>query len=72
VRVERYTRETEIGKQLATQAGVAFDTGLGEAREFLEDTLLHTRADGERMRALYDAQLAWAALEKAAGGPLSP
>jgi len=29
VRVERYTRETEIGKQLATQAGVAFDTGLG-------------------------------------------
>jgi len=72
VRVERYTRETEIGKQLATQAGVAFDTGLGEAREFLEDTLLYTRADGERMRALYDAQLAWAALEKAAGGPLSP
>jgi hypothetical protein len=50
---------------------VAFDTGLGEAREFLEDTLLYTRADGERMRALYDAQLAWAALEKAAGGPLS-
>src|SRR6267378_1463503 len=71
VRVERYTRETEIGKQLANQAGVAFDTGLGEAREFLEDTLLYTRADGERMRALYDAQLAWAALEKAAGGPLS-
>src|ERR1700682_2220508 len=71
VRVERYTRETEIGKQLATQAGVAFDTGLGEAREFLEDTLLYTRADGERMKALYDAQLAWAALEKAAGGPLS-
>jgi len=51
---------------------VAFDTGLGEAREFLEDTLLYSRADGERMRALYDAQLAWAALEKAAGGPLSP
>ena len=72
VRVERYSRETDIGKQLATQAGVAFDTGLGEAREFLEDTLLYTRADGERMRALYDAQLAWAALEKAAGGPLPP
>jgi outer membrane protein TolC len=72
VRVERYTKETEIGKQLANQAGVAFDTGLGEAREFLEDTLLYTRADGERMKALYDAQLAWAALEKAAGGPLSP
>ena len=33
---------------------------------------LYARADGERLRALYDAQLAWAALEKAAGGRLSP
>ncbi|MGZ6126462.1 MAG: TolC family protein, partial [Myxococcales bacterium] len=72
VRVERYTKETEIGKQLYTQAGVAFDSGLGEAREFLEGTLLYARADGERLRALYDAQLAWAALEKAAGGELPP
>jgi outer membrane protein TolC len=72
VRVDRYTKETEIGKQLATQAGVAFDTGLGEAREFLESTLLYARADGERLKALYDAQVAWAALEKAAGAQLSP
>jgi len=72
VRVDRYSKETQIGKQLATQAGVAFDTGLGEAREFLEGTLLYARADGERLRALYEAQLAWAALEKAAGGRLSP
>ena len=72
VRVDRYSKETQIGKQLATQAGVAFDSGLGDAREFLEGTLLYARADGERLRALYDAQLAWAALEKAAGGPLSP
>src|SRR5262249_50953475 len=50
VRVERYGKETQIGKQLATQAGVAFDTGLGEAREFLEGTLLYARADGERMK----------------------
>jgi outer membrane protein TolC len=70
VKVDRYTRETAIGKQLATQAGVAFDSGLGEARELLEDTLLYARADGARLSALYDAQLAWAALEKAAGGPL--
>jgi len=34
--------------------------------------LLHTRADGERLKALYDAQLAWAALEKAAGTQLPP
>jgi outer membrane protein TolC len=70
VRVERYTKQTAIGKQLATQAGVAFDSGLGEARELLEDTLLYARADGERLKALYDAQLAWAGLEKASGGPL--
>src|SRR4051812_21652543 len=72
VRVERYAKETQIGKQLATQAGVAFDSGLGDARDVLEGTLLYTRADGERLKALYDAQLAWASLEKAAGGPLSP
>jgi len=52
-KVDRYTRETAIGKQLAT-----------------EDTLLYARADGARLEALYNAQLAWAALEKAAGGPL--
>ncbi len=72
IRVERYGRETQIGKQLATQAAVAFDSGLGEAREMLENILLHTRADGERLKALYDAQLAWAALEKATGAQLSP
>jgi len=70
IKVDRYTKETAIGKQLATQAGVAFDSGLGETRELLEDTLLYARADGARLSALYDAQLAWAALEKAAGGPL--
>ncbi|HYY53500.1 MAG TPA: TolC family protein [Myxococcales bacterium] len=72
VRVDRYAKETEIGQKLATQAGVAFDSGLGDARELLEGTLLYTRADGERLKALYDAQLAWAALEKAVGAPLAP
>src|SRR5438105_3620952 len=72
VRVERYGNETQIGKQLSNQAGVAFDSGLGDARELLEGTLLFMRADGERLRALHDAQLAWAALEKAAGAPLGP
>lgn len=70
VKVDRYTKETAIGKQLATQAGVAFDSGLGDARELLEDTLLYARADGARLEALYNVQLAWAALEKAAGGSL--
>jgi outer membrane protein, multidrug efflux system len=72
VRVERYGNETQIGKQLANQAGVAFDSGLGDARDLLEGTLLFLRADGERLKALYDAQLAWAALEKAVGAPLGP
>ena len=72
VRSDRYTKQAAIGKQLATQAAVSFDSGLGEARELLEDTLLFARADGERLKALYDAQLAWAALEKATGGPLGP
>src|SRR6266478_247871 len=72
VRVERYGNETQIGKQLANQAGVAFDSGLGDARELLEGTLLFMRADGERLKALYDAQLAWAALERAVGAPLGP
>jgi outer membrane protein TolC len=72
VRAERFSKETAIGKQLSTQAGVAFDSGLGEARELLEDTLLYARADGERLKALFDAQIAWAALEKASGGLLGP
>ena len=71
-RADRYAKETQIGKQLSTQAGIAFDSGLGDARELLEGTLLYARADGERLKALYDAQVAWAALEKAVGGTLSP
>ena len=67
-KVTHYVNETAIAKQLATQAGLAFDGGLGEARELLEDTLLYARADGARLSALYDAQLAWAALDKAVGG----
>jgi len=57
-RVLRYTNESAIGKKLAVQAGLAFDSGLGEARELMEDMLLWSRADGERFRALFDAQIA--------------
>jgi len=67
-RVLRYTNESTIGKQLAVQAGIAFDSGLGEARELLEDVLLWARADGEKFKALFDAQIAWASLQKATGG----
>jgi outer membrane protein TolC len=67
-RVLRYTNQSNIGKQLAVQAGLAFDSGLGEARELLEDVLLWSRADGEKFKALFDAQIAWAALQKATGG----
>ena len=68
IRAQRYTNESTIGKQLAIQAGLAFDSGLGEARELMEDMLLWARADGEKFKALFDAQIAWAALQKATGG----
>jgi outer membrane protein, multidrug efflux system len=68
VRAQRYTNESAIGKQLAIQASLAFDSGLGEARELLEDVLLWARADGEKFKALFDAQIAWASLQKATGG----
>ena len=68
IRAQRYTNEAAIGKQLAVQAALAFDSGLGEARELLEDMLLWARADGERFRALFDAQIASAALQRAVGG----
>jgi outer membrane protein len=68
IRAERYGNESVIGKRLVVQAGLAFDSGLGEARELMEDMLLWARADGEKFRALFDAQIAWAALQKATGG----
>jgi outer membrane protein TolC len=68
VRADRYTNEATIGKQLAVQASLAFDSGLGDARDLLEGTLLWQRAEGERFKALFDAQIAWAALQKASGG----
>jgi outer membrane protein TolC len=67
-RVTQYTKQSEIGKQLAVKAGLAFEGGLGNARDLLEGTLLYARADGERLKALFDAQIAWAALDKAVGG----
>ena len=68
VRAQRYTNESTIGKQLAVQAGLAFDSGLGEARDLMEGVLLWARADGEKFKALFDAQIAWATLQKATGG----
>jgi len=68
VRAQRYTNQATIGKQLAVQAALGFDSGLGEARELMEDMLLWARADGERFKALFDAQIAWASLQKATGG----
>ncbi|MFL5359655.1 MAG: TolC family protein [Myxococcales bacterium] len=68
VRAERYTNQAAIGKQLAVQASLSFDSGLGDARELLEGTLLWQRAEGERFKALFDAQIAWASVQKASGG----
>lgn len=67
VRAQRYSREAAIGKQLLVQAALAFDSGLGSAQDLVLDTYLYSRAVGEQLRALFDAQMAWAALEKAVG-----
>jgi outer membrane protein TolC len=68
VRAQRYNKETAIGRRLMVQALLAFDSGLGTAQELVLDTFLYSRAAGAKLRALYDAQIAWASLEKAVGG----
>lgn len=68
VRAQRYGKESEIARQLLVQAALAFDSGLGSAQDLVLDTFLYSRATGEKLRALYDAQIAWASLEKAVGG----
>ena len=70
VRAQRYSKEAVIGKQLLVQAALAFDSGLGTAQELVLDTFLYSRAVGEQLRALFDAQIAWASLEKAVGTPV--
>ncbi|HXN81071.1 MAG TPA: TolC family protein [Myxococcales bacterium] len=67
VRAQRYSREAAIGKQLLVQAALAFDSGLGTAPDLVLDTFLYSRATGEQLRALFDAQIAWASLERAVG-----
>jgi outer membrane protein, multidrug efflux system len=68
VRAQRFTKESAIARQLLVQAALAFDSGLGAAQELVLDTFLYSRATGEKLRALYDAQIAWASLERAVGG----
>jgi outer membrane protein TolC len=72
VRAQRYSREAAIGKQLLVQAGLAFDTGLGTANDLVLDAFLYSRATGEQLRALFDAQIAWASLERAVGTEVKP
>jgi outer membrane protein TolC len=72
VRAQRYSREAAIGKQLLVQAALAFDSGLGTAQELVLDTFLYSRATGEQLRALFDAQIAWASLERAVGIEVKP
>ncbi|GAC1342566.1 MAG: TolC family protein [Myxococcales bacterium] len=67
VRAQRYGKESAIARQLLVQAALAFDSGLGSAQDLVLDTFLYSRATGEKLRALFDAQIAWASLEKAVG-----
>lgn len=69
-RAERYTAGAAIAKKLVVQSAIAFDSGLGQALDLFINLLLFQRGEGERFRGLYDAQIAWATLEKSVGGPL--
>jgi outer membrane protein len=70
-RAEHYISGSARAKRLLVKGAVAFDSGLGQAFDLLIDTLLYSQAEGERLKALLDAQIAWAALERAVGVPIA-
>jgi outer membrane protein, multidrug efflux system len=67
IRWQRAGREVAMGRRLLTQALLAIESGLGTAQDLVINTFLFSRAEGARLGAVYDAQMAWAALEKAVG-----
>ncbi len=69
-RAEHYVSGSAKAKKLLVKGAIAFDSGLGQAFDLLLDTLLYSRAEGERLKAMLDAQIAWASLERAVGGPI--
>lgn len=70
-RAEHYISGSARAKRLLVKGAVAFDSGLGQAFDLLIDTLLYSQAEGERFKALLDAQIAWAALERAVGAQIT-
>ncbi len=69
-RAVHYVSGSAKTKKLLTKGYLALESGLGQAFDLLVDSLLYSRAEGERLKALLDAQVAWAALERAVGGEL--
>jgi len=69
-RAEHYIAGSAKAKKLLIKGALALDSGLGQAFDVLLDTLLYSRSEGERLKALLDAQVAWAALERAVGAPV--
>ncbi len=62
-----YVSGAARAKRLLIKGALALDSGLGQAFDMMIDALLYSRAEGERLKSLLDAQIAWAGLERAVG-----
>ena len=66
-RARHYADSSAMAKKMLIKGALGIDSGLGNAGDVLIDALLYSRAEGERLKARLDGQLAWAALEFAVG-----
>jgi outer membrane protein TolC len=69
-RARHYADSSTMAKKMLIKGALGIDSGLGNAGDVLIDALLYSRAEGERLRARLDGQMAWAALEYAVGEPI--
>ena len=66
-RARHYSDSSAMAKKMLIKGALGIDSGLGNAGDVLIDALLYSRAEGERLKARLDGQMAWAALENAVG-----
>jgi outer membrane protein, multidrug efflux system len=66
-RMESYTKGERTARRWATGAFADFEVGLSDTRELVESIAAKSVAGSERLRALHDAQVAMAALQRVVG-----
>jgi outer membrane protein TolC len=71
-RARHYADSSAMAKRMLIKGALGIDSGLGNAADVLLDALLYARAEGERLKARFDGQMAWAALENAVGESIEP